>query len=571
MKLDIQEIPFSRRGSFFAISYLNHSNSVWIREVRGGDESPSTLFELVIDGMKDVKSESFLSKYDFEVSETSLKVTEKGTTNQLEMIFPRADQLRIKNQGLNVELKADKVRYDTFNQMGRQQFEYISYKKETKYQLDFSTADFIVDAPWYRVGNTRIVLTMGQQQELLFTNYQVTSPKTSAFSVSFDEERAAVGKEFSDWRQSFGHSTAFQTGFDLATYIIWSSIVREEGLLTGESIFMSKNWMQNIWSWDNCFNALCVSKVDPALAYNQYLVFIEHQHASGVYADFINDKFKSYNCVKPPIHAWAYQLLIQQSAYFSEPTRLLKIYESLTKTTNFWLESRRVDETSLPYYTHGNDSGWDNASIFHKGLPVIAPDLAAYLIQQLTILGDWAKKLNLYEAAEKWEKQADRLTTQLIAELYDEKKGQFVARSQLTGEVIPKFDSLILQLPIVIADRLPLSIKKQIIENLKSRFESPFGLRTESANSPLYQVDGYWLGPIWAPETYIFFDALLRADEGVFAQRIAEKYCHLGEQGGMAENYNPETGAGNDDLSFTWTSSVFLLLRDFVIGRDTNE
>lgn len=571
MKLDIQEIPFSRRGSFFAISYLNHSNSVWIREVRGGDESPSTLFELVIDGMTDVNSESFLSKYDFEVSETSLKVTEKETTNQLEMIFPRADQLRIKNQGLNVELKADKVRYDTFNQMGTQQFEYISYKKETKYQLDFSTADFIVDAPWYRVGNTHIALTLGQQQELLFTNYQVTPPKTSAFSVSFDEERAAVGKEFSDWRQSFGHSTAFQIGFDLATYIIWSSIVREEGLLTGESIFMSKNWMQNIWSWDNCFNALGVSKVDPALAYNQYLVFIEHQHASGVYADFINDKFKSYNCVKPPIHAWAYQLLIQQSTYFSEPTRLLTIYESIAKTTNFWLESRRVDETSLPYYTHGNDSGWDNASIFHEGLPVIAPDLTAYLIQQLTILGDWAKKLDLYEAAEKWEQQAHHLTTQLITELYDEEKGQFVAKSQLTGEVILQFDSLILQLPIVIADRLPLAIKKQIIENLKSRFESPFGLRTESANSPLYQVDGYWLGPIWAPETYIFFDALLRADEGVFAQRIAEKYCRLGEQGGMAENYNPETGAGNDDLSFTWTSSVFLLLRDFVIGRDTNE
>jgi glycogen debranching enzyme len=329
--------------------------------------------------------------------------------------------------------------------------------------------------------------------------------------------------------------------------------------------------MQNIWSWDNCFNALGVSKVEPELAFNQFLIFVKHQHESGVYPDFINDKFRSYNCVKPPIHAWAYQLLMNESNYFKEVDRLKLIYKSIVKTTEFWLTSRVKEIGGLPYYTHGNDSGWDNASIFHEGLPVIAPDLTAYLIQQLDLLSDWAELLDLETESKKWKEIADSLTDKLIKELYDSNKMQFIAKSMMTGREIEQYDSLILQLPIVISYRLPKVIKENLIENLMSRFESEFGLTTESSKSLLYQVDGYWLGPIWAPETYIFFDALHRAGEIDMSKRIAEKYCLLGETGGMAENYNPETGSGNDDLSFTWTSSVFLKLREFVLKGRSHE
>ena len=405
---------------------------------------------------------------------------------------------------------------------------------------------------------------------MLLTNYTVVAPSVIPFEKDFSEELAEVTEEFKEWRHSFGGYQAYDKGFDLATYILWSSIVREDGLLSGESIYMSKNWMQNIWSWDNCFNALGVAKVSEELAYNQFLVFVKHQHETGVYPDFINDKFRSYNCVKPPIHAWAYQLLINQSAYFSETSRLEVIYQSIVKTTKFWLQDR-VKEGSLPFYTHGNDSGWDNASIFHKGLPVVAPDLTSYLIQQLDVLSGWAKELGHLEESDSWKKQADELTKRLVTELYDEERGQFIAKSLRTDQVIDQFDSLILQLPLVIAYRLPEKLTQGILNQLVDRFESPFGLRTEAASSPLYQTDGYWLGPIWAPETFIFFDALKRSGDEEAALRIAKKYCQLGEVGGMAENYNPETGSGNDDLSFTWTSSVFVLLRDYVLGMTRND
>lgn len=571
MELDIREIPFSRRGSYFAISYLTQTKSLWIRDVHGGDESPSTLFELFIDGSSNIYEEEFLKKYEVIVNETKLVIQEKVSDNRLEIIYPTSEQLRIKNQGLKVTLKADKVRYDTLNQIDGKRFEYISYKKETKYLLDFSTKDFTLEAPWYRVGNEFITIDLSDNQELLFTNYQVTPPEFIPFEIDFDKELEKVQSEFQNWRAGFGDYELYDKGFDLSTYIIWSSIVREDGLLSGESIYMSKNWMQNIWSWDNCFNALGVSKVESELAFNQFLIFVKHQHESGVYPDFINDTFRSYNCVKPPIHAWAYQLLMNESDYFKEVDRLKLIYKSIVKTTEFWLTSRVKEIGGLPYYTHGNDSGWDNASIFHEGLPVIAPDLTAYLIQQLDLLSDWAELLDLETESKKWKEIADSLTDKLIKELYDSNKKQFIAKSMMTGREIEQYDSLILQLPIVISYRLPKVIKENLIENLMSRFESEFGLTTESSKSLLYQVDGYWLGPIWAPETYIFFDALHRAGEIEMSKRIAEKYCLLGETGGMAENYNPETGSGNDDLSFTWTSSVFLKLREFVLKGRSHE
>ena len=60
-------------------------------------------------------------------------------------------------------------------------------------------------------------------------------------------------------------------------------------------------------------------------------------------------------------------------------------------------------------YNHGNDSGWDNASIFHEGVPVESPDLAAHLIRQIDILSDMAVELGLMDEAKKWSKTADEM------------------------------------------------------------------------------------------------------------------------------------------------------------------
>lgn len=576
LMLNLFEVPFSRRGSFFAISYDRKTKKLWLRDVRGGDESPSQLYELEIrfnEQVVDLYGEAAKTDFELVVTPTSFSFKHQSGEHYLEMIFPRENQVRIKQKGMGLALVADKVRYDSLNPISNKSFEYISYKKECKYQIDFKNERFDVDAPWEKVGNSHIIFTLPEEgrQEVIFTDYKVVPPIHEPFSMTFEAEKQVILEEFMSWTQVNQQTTPYEASNQLANYILWSSIVREEGLLLGESIYMSKNWMQNIWSWDNCFNAFGVEEKDPELAYNQMKIFVEYQDESGAYPDFINTQFASYNCVKPPIHAWAYEKLMEKNAYFTDENRLKEMYKSISHSTRFWLNYRREGEKGLCYYTHGNDSGWDNASIFHEGLAVIAPDLQGYLIQQMDTLARWARKLNRVSDAVFWEGESEQFYQLLLTELYDEKKEQFVAKSLRTGQVIDYLDSLILRLPLVIAYRLPEKITNKITRDLETMFEGDFGLSTEAKLSTVYKNNGYWLGPIWAPSSYIFVDALLRSGKETMGLRLAQKYCEMTLIGGMAENYNPETGKGNDDLSFTWTSSVFLKMQELVLTHRKRE
>src|SRR5699024_3493350 len=127
----------------------------------------------------------------------------------------------------------------------------------------------------------------------------------------------------------------YEPSREMAAYILWTNTVRKEGLLTDDVTYMSKNWMQNIWSWDNCFTSVALAEKHPTLAYNQYKIFMNYQDESGAYPDFINDKYVSYNCVKPPIFAWGYQRMAEKNPIFLEEEYLLPTYKSLVKNTYF--------------------------------------------------------------------------------------------------------------------------------------------------------------------------------------------------------------------------------------------
>ena len=67
----------------------------------------------------------------------------------------------------------------------------------------------------------------------------------------------------------------------LAAYVLWSATVRPLGFVTRETVLMSKHWMDKVWSWDHCFNALALAPSHPELAIDQFLVVFDHQVATG--------------------------------------------------------------------------------------------------------------------------------------------------------------------------------------------------------------------------------------------------------------------------------------------------
>ena len=566
MNINIEEIPFSRQGSYFVLSYLKKWNSIVLRDIHGGDMSPSELFLVKIEGeVSDLTSKLFQETYEVRVTETCFRLQKKcDSTSYLEIIYPTDRTIRMKTQNLSVSFEAVKERYDTFYMLTNQVYEYISYKKDQRYHFVPLSGSLEIENPWNEVGNTKVELFLAESaevQELLILNDKVVPRINNDNLSSFEEVKEGIEKEYSQWQEALlieGKNLSHSD--EMASYLLWSCQVHEEKMLTRPSLYMSKNWMQNIWSWDNCFSALGIAKVDPELAYNQFLIFVDHQDESGAYPDFINDVYASFSCVKPPIHAWAYQRLMEQSVYFQDAKKLQVIYDSISRSTNYWLNHRKHPETELYYYSHGNDSGWDNASIFKAGMPVSSPDLVAYLACQCAYLSEWANQLGNLEESRIWKEKKQGLMDQLMTRYYNYDRQQFVALEAKTGKELPYYDSLILYMPLVLGNELPVFVKDRLVEQLIQKFEGEYGLSTESMASKYYRQSGYWLGPIWAPVSYLLISSLRKASEEKFARRLADKFCRMTELGGMAENFDPVTAKGNDDLAFTWTSSVYLML-----------
>jgi glycogen debranching enzyme len=86
------------------------------------------------------------------------------------------------------------------------------------------------------------------------------------------------------------------------------------------------------------------------------------------------------------------------------------------------------------------------------------------------------------------------------------------------------------------------------------------GLATEHPDSPHYEPDGYWRGPVWAPTTVLVEDGLRRGGEAGLADQVSARFRAACEKAGFAENFDALTGQGLRDRAYTWTASTYLLL-----------
>ncbi|MFW6271268.1 MAG: amylo-alpha-1,6-glucosidase, partial [Bacillota bacterium] len=350
----------------------------------------------------------------------------------------------------------------------------------------------------------------------------------------------------------------------LAAYVNWESLVNPEGILKRKAMYMSKNHMTNVWSWDHCFNAMALIENNPQIGWDQYVLMFDHQRDNGVLPDRVNDKEYYWNFVKPPIHGWVLKWMMNRSDFITE-TRLKEVYEPLSRWTDWWFKYRDTDGDGIPEYHHGNDSGWDNSTVFHKGAPVESPDLSAFLVIQMEVLSEIADILGKGEEAAEWEVRSEKLLANMLDHCWTGE--EFIAPYPKTHEYFDKGDSLILYIPVILGKRLPESIKNKLIDDLKEegRFLTENGLATESINSSFYESNGYWRGPIWAPSTMIMIEGIEAAGEKEFAMDLAYRFCQMIKKGGMAENFDAVTGEGLRDRAYTWTSSVFLMLANKVL------
>jgi len=556
------EVPFSTRGSYLAVSYLEGKfqgkeveTGLYLRTVHGSAKSS---FLARITPVHEKKA----LQYTYEAKPQNIRIhTEYGEAG----IAFADDKTMVFNGDVDLELDfMSEGTMFTFAQpwkSGDRDFYLVNcFNGNSRYMLRAGEGTITLDQKWSvsTAEYCRLLLGAGTGERYTVTleeNFEDWMDR----GLDYDYEEVVNNSlhQFMEFYRSMPTVPAeYEEAALVAAYVDWASIVSPCGVLQRESMFMSKNWMCNVWSWDHCFNAMALAYNNPKEAWDQFMVMFDFQKESGNIPDSVNDAVVINNYCKPPIHGWTLKKLMKIMDLSKE--QLLEAYEKLSRWTNWWLNCRDENGDGLCEYTHGNDSGWDNATAFSQLPPVTLPDLNAFLVLQMDVLADVAEKLGYMSDVDMWKTRSERMMQRMLDVLFRDDRPAALAGFDMKQV---ETDSLILYLPIILGDKLPEKIRRNMTESIKSeKFNTKYGLATESIKSSAYEADGYWRGPIWAPSTMIILDGMRECGENEFVQEITHKFCRMVQKSGCAENFDALTGCGLRDRAYTWTASVMLVM-----------
>ena len=556
-EFSVEQIPFSHYGSWFNLSPITakHTKSADVHLVshRNGMH-PVLRLVPVSEG----------ERTDTRVVGRPECLTWESPRGSIQATYERPDTLRVRGRGVGLEVGAADPELTPFSGTYLYRdprdgaFVFTSYETGGRYRVTVLRGEIATVSGAQGLGETPrgVQLADDREWEIVIEEYR-TSRSSYEPVTSFDDVVEAVARQFTIFAEAtVGRSGIVAPAADLASYVLWSATVSPAGFVTRPSVLMSKHWMDKVWSWDHCFNAIALAAGHSELAWHQFMAVFDHQDETGALPDSVTHSEILYNFVKPPIHGWALQQVRSRLRSPLSLDQLESVYERLSAWTNFWLTQRRAPGRALPYYQHGNDSGWDNATPFADERLVETADLAGFLIIQLDTLAGLATETGRELESRAWSELAGELFTAVMDELWDGER--FLTRGVESGRRW-RSDSLLDMIPIVLGERLPPPVSDVLAKHLAEHHEAA-GLATELKTSPYYEADGYWRGPVWAPATILIEDGLRRAGHADLADEISERFQDACEQSGFAENFNALTGEGLRDRAYTWTASAYLLL-----------
>ncbi|MDT3766885.1 hypothetical protein QS713_02245 [Gleimia hominis] len=346
------------------------------------------------------------------------------------------------------------------------------------------------------------------------------------------------------------------------------------------------------WQWDSYFIAIGLAHGDEELALEQMRTAIDFALPNGQLPDVVfpegilassddlplADREKlEIECspsvgkrhlplTKPPLTAWSVERICEQFPLSKRREIISSVFEGIRKSQDWWFRESDLDGDGVPEYLHPYSSGLDDSPVFDHDLPVVSPDLIAYLVVQDSILEMWAEEAKgsylTTEEAETFKRQVTaRRTTVLnsLLKLWDEDRSMFVARAQ--GTLIT--DRTVLSLLGVFAADLPAKIIDGIVSDIddRQRFQSDYPIPTVAMDEKEFDEETMWRGPTWMNTTYLISDGLERAGRIEKARELREAIMRNVEACGQPVEYlNPRTGekCQNAVPSFGWTAALYI-------------
>jgi hypothetical protein len=406
----------------------------------------------------------------------------------------------------------------------------------------------------------KLVISPNGRKALVYVRIGKEIPQNDLPKVDVDADIAAVEQEWSAFLSKLPPVPPDRRAeAEAAWHVLWCSFVRAEGNLAYDTMFVNKDFMTAVWSWDHCFHALGIARGDFKAGVEQFLLPFTRQDETGKMPDLWKaPDIEFWGITKPPTHGWCLLKLMDIGEI--DRATLKWIYPRLVKWTEYWFRERDDDNDGIPNYTEdGCDSGMDNSTVYDVGGKLETPDLSAYLVIQMQALVIVARKLDDEEAAKSWEARRETLLTKFYEHFW--KDGRFVCVRTGTHEFDPEPTAFLPNMPLVLGADLEKEKFDKCVSELETRFLSDYGIASEDPKSKKYEADSYWRGPIWAPADYLIADGLRQGGRGDLAKEMARRYCDMikYQAGGNYENFDPKNGEGNRAIGFSWSAAVNLM------------
>lgn len=255
-------------------------------------------------------------------------------------------------------------------------------------------------------------------------------------------------------------------------------------------------------------------------------------------------------------------------------------YDNLLKWNNWWVENRTdqglICPGSSPYekvtyfrseyeqnnrYASNLETGLDNSPMydgvkFNETTHLLLQHdvgLTSLFVMDCDNLAEIAEILGHDSDAEMLRHRADKYRTALQS-LWNDDQGIYMNRSSVDGKFNPRLSPTLFYPMLAKAptDSLAATMLKRHLLN-PDEFWGEYVIPSISRNDGAFKDNEYWRGRIWAPLNLLVYLGLRNYDCQKVRKEFAMKSENLlmkswRENGYIFENYNAETGQGDDTL-----------------------
>jgi hypothetical protein len=379
---------------------------------------------------------------------------------------------------------------------------------------------------------------------------------------SYAEAKASMQ---ADWDSFYAKMPKFSEPFEAGRmepeYTLWSYLIDPTMTIDHTMILMIGTAIAS--QWQMCQNAVALQE-HMEIAMDLLLGPLDRVSSVGQFADLYDDGSVVTQFIKPPMHGWAIKQIMKNHDLLKEVPRdkLEQLYEAVARWGDWFLTYRDEDGDGIPAIEHGDETGFDDCTLFLDHMQVATPDIPAYLVLLFEAVGDLAKLLGKpKDVADAWYKKSTDMLDNLVTKMWDGER--FTALVPYTHERLVS-GSFVHFMPIILGDRLPKNIVDKIADDLskEGEFLCDYGIASERIGSDYFEPSGKSIGRgnIVPPGMIYICTGLFDSSRKDVGKLIAERYCTALK----AQNYpfliNPIKGNEMGYHGGSWPACAYTII-----------